>query len=152
MTDKKQRKTIANTVLAVGMLVLLAGAVMPFITNDLRTSRWVLAAGALSILVARFLEPVIDKSESLRLNRLQRLDKVTAMVFCISAACLFVGFFVDPIEYREIIQSWVPVLMAGAVLQLYCTFMTEVERKKIAKKQMEEAENGSKKKKNAKKQ
>ena len=152
MTDKKQRKTIANTVLAVGMLVLLAGAVMPFITNDLRTSRWVLAAGALSILVARFLEPVIDKSESLRLNRLQRLDKVTAVVFCISAACLFAEYFVDEHGSWEIIQSWVPVLMAGAVLQLYCTFMTEVERKKIAKKQMEEAENGSKKKKNAKKQ
>ena len=152
MIDKKQRKTIANTVLAVGMLVLLAGAIMPFITHDLRTSRWVLAAGALTILVARFLEPVIDKNESLRLNRLQRLDKVTAVVFCISAACLFVEYFVDPFEYREVIQSWVPVLMAGAVLQLYCTFMTEVERKKIMKKQMEEAENGSKKKKNAKKQ
>ena len=47
MTDNNKRKNTANTVLAVGMLVLLTGAVMPFFTNDLRTSRWVLAAGAL---------------------------------------------------------------------------------------------------------
>lgn len=152
MKDKQQRKNIANIVLAVGMLALLTGAVMPFFTSDLHTSRWVLAAGALTTLVARFLEPVVDKSESLRLHRLQRLDKVTAVVYCISAACLFVEFFADPFEYREVIQSWVPILMAGAVLQLYCTFMTEVERKKIAKKQQEEAEKGPKKKKNSKKQ
>lgn len=152
MTDNNKRKNTANTVLAVGMLVLLTGAVMPFFTNDLRTSRWVLAAGALMTLVARFIEPIIDRNESLRLNRLQRLDKVTAVVYCISAACLFVEYFVDPIEYSEVIQSWVPILMAGAVLQLYCTFMTEVERKKIAKKQQESNENGMKKKKNSKKQ
>ena len=152
MKDQQKQKIIANTVLAVGMLVLLAGAVMPFFTLDIYTSRWVLAAGALMALVARFMEPTIDKDESLRLHRLQRLDKVTAVIFCLSAACLFVNFFVDPYEYREVIQAWVPILLAGAVLQLYCTFMTELERKKLAKKQKEEAENGSKKKKNAKKQ
>ena len=141
------RKDISGIVLAVGMLVILVGAVAPFFfphdPQILYTTRWILAAGAVATLVARFLEPVIDKKESLRLNRLQRLDKVAAFIFVLSAAALFYT------SSGEVMMSWVPLLMAGAIIQIYSTLMAGREAKKIAE---ESSKAIAKKKKNAKKQ
>lgn len=140
-----KRNKVSSILLAISMVLILAGAVLPFFHLKLDTSRWILAAGAAMALIARFLEPVISQHESLRLSRLQRMDKVTAVIFCISASCLFFK------EKPEIYTAWVPLLMAAAVLQIYTTLMTERELKKTAKDNANNTEKTSKKKKNSKK-
>lgn len=129
---EEKRIQIAGILLAVGMTIILAGAVLPFLGVKIAISRWVLAGGALLALIARFTEPTIPAEKSFRLARLQKLDKMTAALFAIAAACLFA-----PEGHIEIQRAWIPVLMAAAVMQIYCTFVEGREIKKLQKQEQE---------------
>ena len=63
------------------------------------------------------------ESKDVRLRRLYRMNLIAAFFYCLSAACLW-------IEDITTQQSWVPLLMAGAVMQVYATLMIDRLEKK----------------------
>ena len=54
--------------------------------------------------------------DSLRVRRLARMNVWSGVLYCVSAACLF-------IPDAAMQKSWVAFLLAGAVLQIYATLM-----------------------------
>ena len=101
--------------LCVSMTVLLAAAVVPFfITPMPNWQHYMLAAGAAGTLVSQFLIP--NPGDDLRTRRLARMNVWAAIVYCVGAYCLFSS---SP----DMQRSWVAFLLAGAVLQIYATFM-----------------------------
>ena len=113
MKNKVNPKVI-NLVLCVGMLVLLASAFLPIVGVRWDWLRWAFAAGAVMTLVSQVLMPVA--SENFRVRRLGRMNVWSAILHCVSAACLF-------IHDESMQKSWVAFLLAGAVLQIYATLM-----------------------------
>jgi len=113
--NKNTKQTIGNTLLCVSMTALLIAAVVPiFITSMPSWQRYLLAAGAAGTLVAQFFIP--SPSDELRIKRLSRMNVWAAIVYCVAAYCLFSSSF-------DMRRSWVAFLLAGAVLQIYSTFM-----------------------------
>ena len=96
------------------MTTLLVGAILPFFSHDWQGWKYVLAAGALGTLVAQILIPA--PSDELRIKRFAHMNVWSAILYCVSAACLF-------IHDESMQKSWVAFLLAGAVLQIYATLM-----------------------------
>lgn len=118
----KDRQKVANVLLAVGLLVLLAAAVMPLVGLMYPWLRYAYAVGAAMTLLARMLEQYTGKN--LAIKRLYRIQLASAVLYCASAALLF---------YSSSEKDWLAFLMAGAVLQLYTTFRIQHEEQKAAK-------------------
>ena len=113
--DKNTKQNIGNILLCVSMTVLFAAAVIPlFITPMPSWQRYLLAAGAAGTLVAQFFIP--SPSDELRIKRLSRMNVWAAIAYCVGAYCLFSSNI-------DMQRSWVAFLLAGAVLQIYATFM-----------------------------
>ena len=112
--NQKSDKKVVNALLCVGMLVLLASAFLPIVGVRWDWLRWAFAAGAVMTLVSQVLMPVA--SENFRVRRLWRMNVWSAILYCVSAACLF-------IHDESMQKSWVAFLLAGAVLQIYATLM-----------------------------
>ena len=112
------KKTIneknAGLLLAVAMTILLLTALLPIFGVKWPWLRYAFAAGAVLTLVAQILTPTPEGN--FRVRRLARMNVWSAVLYCVSAGCLFVK---DPTMQ----QSWVAFLLAGAVLQLYATLM-----------------------------
>lgn len=111
---KAVNQRYVNIILCVAMLTLLITAILPILGYKWDWLRYAFAAGALLTLVAQVLTP--SPSKELRTRRLARMNVWSAVLYCVSAGCLFVK---DPTMQ----QSWVAFLLAGAVLQLYATLM-----------------------------
>jgi uncharacterized membrane protein len=103
-----------NLLLCVAMLMLLVTAILPILGYKWDWLRYAFAAGALLTLVAQILTP--NNNKELRARRLARMNVWAAILYCVSAGCLFV-------KEPTMQQSWVAFLLAGAVLQLYATLM-----------------------------
>lgn len=123
----KNKQQLANILLAVGMIVLLVTAVMPLVGMYFAWVKYVYAAGALLTLVARMLERYTGKSITLR--RLYRIQTVSALCYCASAAvlCISLGEYVSE-------KDWLAFLMAGAVLQIYSSWRIQSEERKESEK------------------
>lgn len=104
----------ANMLLCLGMLVLLASALMPIVGVNWEWLRYSYAAGAALTLVAQVLMP--NLGNSLRERRLARTNVWSAVLYCVSAACLF-------LHDSAMQKSWVAFLLAGAVIQIFATLM-----------------------------
>ena len=111
---KTINQRIVNLILCVAMTALLVTAVMPILGYKWEWLRWAFAAAAALTLIAQVLTP--SPSEGLRERRLARINVWAAVLYCVSAACLF-------IPDASMQRSWVAFLMAGAVLQIYATLM-----------------------------
>lgn len=101
-----------NVLLCVAMVVLLVTAFMPILGLMWNWLRYAFAAGALFTLVAQVLTKSPD--DSLRVRRLTRMNVWSAILYCVSAACLFVND-------ASMQKSWIAFLLAGAVMQIYAT-------------------------------
>jgi hypothetical protein len=113
--DKKTKQNIGNIILCVSMTVLLVAAVIPlFITPMPSWQRYMLAAGAAGTLIAQFFIP--SPSDDFRIRRLSRMNVWAGIVYCVGAYCLFSSNI-------DMQRSWIAFLLAGAVLQIYATFM-----------------------------
>ncbi len=113
--DKKTKQNIGNIILCVSMTVLLVVAVIPlFITPMPSWQRYMLAAGAAGTLIAQFFIP--SPSDDFRIRRLSRMNVWAGIVYCVGAYCLFSSNI-------DMQRSWIAFLLAGAVLQIYATFM-----------------------------
>lgn len=112
--NNKVNPKVINAMLCLAMLVLLVAAFLPIVGVKSEWLRWAFAAGAVVTLVCQVLSPV--PAQGLRERRLSRMNVWSAIMYCVSAACLFVH---DDAMQR----SWVAFLLAGAVLQIYATMM-----------------------------
>ena len=104
----------ANMLLCLGMLVLMASALMPIIGMKWEWLRYSYAAGAALTFVAQVMMP--NTGDTLRERRFARINVWSAVLYCVSAACLF-------IHDSAMQKSWVAFLLAGAVIQIYATLM-----------------------------
>lgn len=131
MSKSTTKQLMGNTLLCVSMTALLAAVAIPiFITPMPHWLRYMIAAGAAGTLVAQFLIP--NPGNDLRTKRLARMNVGASIVYCVGAYCLF-----SP--NLDMQRSWVAFLLAGAVMQIYATFMlSKLTSNKKHKKQRQE--------------
>ncbi|MBR5639625.1 MAG: hypothetical protein IKW83_07670 [Muribaculaceae bacterium] len=129
--NDKTKQLIGNILLCISMTALMAAAAIPlFITPMPSWQRYMLAAGAAGTLVAQFFIP--SPSDDFRIRRLSRMNVWAGIVYCVGAYCLFSS---NPDMHR----SWIAFLLAGAVLQIYATFMlSRLTNSKKREKQIKE--------------
>lgn len=125
--NKDKKTWLMSGVLApIGLLLILAAAVVPFFLHNtwwaVTAYPYVYSAGALTVLAARLLTP---RSSDDRLRRLQRLEVLTGIIFCVGAAFLFFRL--------ETMRDWLAFTLAGACLQLYTSIAIPLRESKIKK-------------------
>ena len=108
--ETKQR--LRDWALIAGLLTMLAMAVLPLLNINEEWTRWAYAAGAAVTLIARL--TAMGQGVNLREKRLNWLGVVSAALFVISAAMIF---------YSTGTNDWIAFLLAGAVMQLYVSYM-----------------------------
>lgn len=112
--DNNTRQRIGNILLCVTMTVMMLAALLPLLKVEMPWLRYAFAAGAAGTLVAQLLIP--SPNNELRVKRLSHMNVWSAIVYCVSAYCLFSSNY-------EMQRSWIAFLLAGAVLQIYATAM-----------------------------
>lgn len=116
----KNKEGILSVVMSVSLILMLVVAFLPLVKIHWFYAPFVFAFGAAGTLIARIFE--VYKGSSIRIKRLYRMGKVSAMCYCVSAFLMF---------YKSAgPQDWLAFLTAGAVLQLYVNFMVPHAEKK----------------------
>lgn len=121
MTQDK-RTTLSNILVIIGLILMIVTAVTPLLPNhniNMELMRWAFTAGALIVLVARLIG--FYRGSSLRIKRLHVILIFSALLFCASAAMLFMF---------QGTNNWIAFLMAGLVVQLYASWMIDRESNK----------------------
>ena len=108
-----------NPLLIIGLLTIVAMALLPLLDINEQWMRWVFAAGAGMVLMVRLLQRY--DGNNLRIRRLYRINIISALLFCASAGMTF---------YRSGTTDWIAFLMAGAALMLYVSFAIDHEQRR----------------------
>lgn len=119
----EKNKRISSILLSLGMIILLVVAVLPLVGVMASWLKYVYAGGASLTLIARILDRYNGKNIGIR--RLYRIQTVSAICYCVSAALLF---------YSGSEKDWLAFLTSGAVLQIYTSFRIQHEEAKEADK------------------
>ncbi len=114
MTNSQRRAVIIENCVALCLIILLVTAFLPLIQVHWSGARYLFAVGAVGAFVARCFERIPGDS-SLRVKRLYRMAKVSALCYVVSAFFMFY-------PYAEA-RDWLAFLTAGAVLQVYVSIM-----------------------------
>ena len=114
MNDKK-----LNLLLALAMLLMFVTAFLPLLHINEIYFQYVYTFGAFLAVVVRIHRK--DKSLGLRVRRLMNIEFWSALCYLVSA------YFLIAYPYRS---DWLAFLMAGAVLQIYTSFMIPYQMKK----------------------
>lgn len=112
----EQTSQISKTwigVMTVGMLLIVAGTVLPIFRLDNDIYKYVYSVGAVMLLVSRLFNPY--KGDNLRLKRLVRIESWSAIFFCVAAFFMFY----DPTTARD----WLAFTLAGGMIQIYTSIM-----------------------------
>lgn len=112
--DNNTIEKLKDWAVAAGLLDMLVMAVLPLVDINQEWMRWAYAAGAAIVLAARLTQHYPGKD--LRIKRLYRMNTIAAVMFCTSAALTF---------YSKGTSDWIALLMAGAVMQGYASFMID---------------------------
>ena len=121
MLSEKGKQKAQYVMLSVAMLLIVITAILPLLNIYWAPAKWIYAFGAELALAERLTERY--KGSNIRLRRLYRMAKFSALLYCVSAYFLFFGTGEHPTE-------WLAFLMAGAVVQTYCIFVHDHEVKK----------------------
>lgn len=135
--DWLSRRRKMEGVATFGLILVAAGLIAPFASSFsdtwMKIFKWVFAAGALIYTFARMIGAG-DRSESLRLRRLRRLEAWAGIAFCVA------GFFWFYNEQRfasilyagplMILKETVMFSMAGAMIQVIASWMIAWRQKK----------------------
>lgn len=135
---KRRRQMEATSTF--GLIIVAAGLVGPFATQfsmeSLTVFKWIFAAGALIFTFARMVGSG-DRSESLRLRRLRRLEAWAGIAFCVAAFFWFYnerrfggGMFVGPLM---ILRDTVLFSLVGALIQVIASWAIVYRQKKEQK-------------------
>ena len=127
--DKKTVQRIQAVLLALGMVMLVVSAAFPLLgvwPEGMLLMRYIFAAGAASVLAVRLTE--VYEGKNLRVKRLHSLERVSAFLYCVSAFLLF--FYGNRLGGGD----WIAFLLAGAIMQIYTSFMIQHEEEKDAKR------------------
>ena len=127
--DKKTVQRIQGVLLALGMVMLVVSAAFPLLgvwPEGMLLMRYIFAAGAATVLAVRLTE--VYEGKNLRVKRLHSLERVSAFLYCVSAFLLF--FYGNRLGGGD----WIAFLLAGAIMQIYTSFMIQHEEEKDAKK------------------
>ena len=109
-------KSLAHdAMLIVGMSILLVFAVLPLFKIKGTIISFAYAFGAVLVLAARLVEQY--RGKDMRVRRLYTLNKISAVLFCISAGVVFF-----PISGPN---DWLTFLLAGAVVQIYVSLVID---------------------------
>lgn len=128
-TQSATMKKIQSLLLNVGLLMLLVAAAFPLLgiwKEGIMAMRYVFAAGAVMVFVARVL--YVYYGNNLRIKRLHGLERMSALLFCVSAFLLF------NFGNKWGGTDWIAFLLAGAIVQIYAAHMIQREENKEAKK------------------
>ncbi len=132
MTEEKKQIT-QNLMLTVAMLILLVCAAVPILTEwdpeRMNYIRWAYAFGAVLALAERLTERY--NGSNVRLRRLVRMGKASALCYCVSAFFLLWPAFSPSADYDR--RDWLAFLLAGAVIQIYASITYEIVLKKEKK-------------------
>ena len=125
--DKHLITKIQSIGLAVAMLMLLVAAVFPLLgimKEERMLMRYVYAAGAALAFVVRATQ--VYEGKNFRVKRLHGLERMSALLYCVSAYLLF--------NYGNEWggTDWIALLLAGAIVQTYASYMIDREEKKDA--------------------
>lgn len=138
MNDKKKFDEIVGpqprrvwVILAtIGLLMIAAGTVMPILSARHTpfmmmspTFKYIYAAGALLLVVARLFSPY--RGTSIRVRRLYRIETWSAVFFCVGAFFLF--------YQPETTRDWLAFTLAGGAIQIYTSLMVPRAIKKELK-------------------
>ncbi|MCH4156487.1 MAG: hypothetical protein LKF31_09310 [Muribaculaceae bacterium] len=120
-----KRENILELAMSVALLVIAITALLPLLKVQWTPLRYIFAAGAAATFIIRTLEHYEGKN--LRVKRLHRIEKISALCYCVSAFFMF---------YPQASNTdWLGFLTGGAVLQVYTSFMIQyAENKELREK------------------
>lgn len=113
----------ADITVMIALPLLLLLMLLPLFGYSAWWIKWAFGAAALVIFAAQLAKSAMSGESGLRTRRLLRMNAVAGLLYCAAAACLF-------IEHQTAKQSWVPLVLAGAVMQLYATLCLPGEKKR----------------------
>lgn len=125
----KAPRKICTALNIIGLLLIAAGTLAPIFSARMNPYeyhqpwfKYVYAAGALTVLVAKLFSPYTGKV--VRLKRLHRIEAWSAIFFCVAAFFMFY----DPATSRD----WLAFTLAGGAIQVIASVMiTRVTSKEI---------------------
>ena len=122
-----KKENVLNILLSVGMVILLLSAFLPLVDVKTPWLRYIFTFAAMLIVVVRVFQRAARRKQtfSLRVRRLFTMEFWSAMCYVVSALFLFS----DPYD-----STWLGFLTAGAVVQVYASFMIDYQLRKEAKK------------------
>jgi hypothetical protein len=122
MVTNEKRNAIASVMVMIGLFVMVVMALMPLLNVFQPWLKWAFAAGAFIVLAGRavgaYTGPV------LRIRRLHRILMFSALLYCASAAMMFIP---------DMGNNWMGFLLAGVLVQMYASWMIDKEMKKSEK-------------------
>ena len=116
--NRTKRTTAANILSSIGLLAIMVAAALPLLKMGGEANKYIYSAGALLLLIGKFIMPV--GKEPLRLRRLMRMEIWTAIIFVVGAVFMFLPG-----------KDWIAFTLAGGVLTLYTSIM--IPRQKVTK-------------------
>ena len=122
MATQESRIQLSNIMIMIGLLVMIVMALMPLFNILHPWMQWGFAIGALIVLAGRIMG--LYNGPSLRIKRLHRLLIVSALLYCGSAATMFLSRGTN---------DWIAFLLAGLIMQIYASWMIDYENKKATK-------------------
>lgn len=122
-----KKENVLNILLSVEMVILLLSAFLPLVDVKTPWLRYIFTFAAMLIVVVRVFQRAARRKQtfSLRVRRLFTMEFWSAMCYVVSALFLFS----DPYH-----STWLGFLTAGAVVQVYASFMIDYQLRKEAKK------------------
>ena len=122
-----KKENVLNILLSVGMVILLLSAFLPLVDVKTPWLRYIFTFAAMLIVVVRVFQRAARRKQtfSLRVRRLFTMEFWSAMCYVVSALFLFS----DPYHSTRL-----GFLTAGAVVQVYASFMIDYQLRKEAKK------------------
>lgn len=122
MTENHNEYTHHDGLASLGLIVYMVALSVPA-WQPPEVYRWIAAAGALILLVARILTRY--KGPDIKLRRLISIQLWSAIFFCAASVFLFVP--------GGTVRDFIAFTMAGAVIQIYTSVAIPARRRKLAR-------------------
>lgn len=137
---RERRRRASEACATVGLLLVCAGLVAPFVSFDnevlLEVFKWVYMAGAVIFTVARLFN-VNDPGDGVRVKRIRRMEGWAGICFCVGA-----GFWIYNAQRfggigfsLAVMRDTIVFTLAGALLQIISSWMLYYALKKQEKQE-----------------